>query len=97
MSNKEISIVGYKIENCEGNLKQLSEIWAAVPKLQNGALPKSKGDSVETIRKCCQLTSPVRVAMSSLLNNSIEFLLDLGQSFKNSDSESANIINEHIR
>lgn len=85
MANKEIQITQYELENCNGNLAELSSLWASVPKVSSSMVEKSKGKSADGIKDCLDSTKQVSSSLRALLDNSISFFTSLGIAFQESD------------
>ena len=85
MSNNEIRITQYELENCNGNLKQLFSAWFSVPKVSSSMVSISTGKSADVIKSSLDLTEEVSKSFQSLLYNSIHYFESIGIAFQESD------------
>ncbi len=85
MVSKEIQITEYELDNCNGNLAQLSSTWTSVPKGSSSTVAKSKGKSADSIRDSLDLTVQVSASLQALLDNSVSFFTSMGIAFQESD------------
>lgn len=97
MANKDIHITQYELENCNGNLTQLSANWSSVPKVSSSILTKSKGRSADSIKDCLDLTKQVSTSLNTLLDNSVSFFTAMGIAFQESDEAASQYIDTIVK
>lgn len=89
MSNKEISITEFELEDCKGNLRTLQANWESVPAVPVAVMTTSRGNSPEAVKNCLEATAQVSDAFDDLLENSLTFFQSMGIAFQESDEKAA--------
>lgn len=93
MSNKEISIAEFELQDCAGNLKTLQTNWLNVPTVPVSTLTQSEGKSADAVRGIISATQAVSDSFQNLLENSCDFSTQMGIYFQESDEQAAKTIN----
>lgn len=93
MSNQEISIIGFQLEDCKGDLGGLKSNWMHVPTISSTVLEESKGSTVQMVVASLESTKQVKESFDSLLENSLDFFTKMGIAFQQNDEKAAQNIN----
>lgn len=89
MASAEIKYIKDNMKKEEGNLKRLWSVWEDLPKIKDGVIKKSSGQSANKLKNCIIEFSKIQHFASSLLSNSVGFFNELGISFTKADDNCA--------
>lgn len=85
MSNQEICITKFELQDSKGHLGNLRTNWTHVPTIPVETLSESKGASATAVQNSLKATTQVSASFQTLLDNSVEFFTRMGIAFQESD------------
>lgn len=88
----EITIANYKLNECEGNLKVLIKNWKGIPKSNQNIIGESHGGVAVSMERGLITSDKLQKAMTSMLENSLQFFETTGIKFSDADNTSASQI-----
>ena len=71
MNKLEICINKDELENCNGNLKLLEEIWEGAFSPNSLGVEQSEGYTADLIERCIRCSGESRIALKNMLHSSV--------------------------
>ena len=89
MSGKTITIVDFELQSCDGNLLNLAQSWQSMPNLTEDPISVSTGQCADSAKLCVTNARDLVNEVAVLLENTAQFLGNVGVSFQKADTLAA--------
>ena len=97
MGERTITISEFELGDCENNLRKLRDKWSSIPIINGNLFYHSRGCSSKVANECHITATDLSNAMQRLLDNTSQYLVNLRNSYANSDAKAAERIDQLVK